>query len=241
MKRTELRNKFLKYKTVESRQVYQCNFCVSLLRKSKRNCYSNLNMKGITGNKNYWKTIKPLFFDKTESAGSITLKENKKITENQNEVANIFNNYFSKVASPLQVPESSNINPKSERVPCPTLKLIMKYRRYPSITAIKYAYKRSSFSFSTVDKVDVIREIKKLNKKKAILNDSISFKISKENVNFFAEFILIFYNNAITTSKFSSFMKMANVIPIFKKGSKSKKKSFRPVTSSVRNFRKISD
>ena len=83
MKRTELRNKFLKYKTVESRQVYQCNFCVSLLRKSKRNCYSNLNMKGITGNKNYWKTIKPLFFDKTESAGSITLKENKKITENQ--------------------------------------------------------------------------------------------------------------------------------------------------------------
>ena len=238
MKRTELRNKFLKYKTVESRQVYQCNFCVSLLRKSKRNCYSNLNMKGITGNKNYWKTIKPLFFDKTESAGSITLKENKKITENQNEVANIFNNYFSKVASPLQVPESSNINPKSERVPCPTLKLIMKYRRYPSIIAIKYAYKRSSFSFSTVDKVDVIREIKKLNKKKAILNDSISFKISKENVNFL---ILIFYNNAITTSKFSSFMKMANVIPIFKKGSKSKKKSFRPVTSSVRNFRKISD
>ena len=139
MKRTELRNKFLKYKTVESRQVYQCNFCVSLLRKSKRNCYSNLNMKGITGNKNYWKTIKPLFFDKTESAGSITLKENKKITENQNEVANIFNNYFSKVVSPLQVPESSNINPKSERVSCPTLKLIMKYRRYPSITAIKYA------------------------------------------------------------------------------------------------------
>ena len=238
MKRTELRNKFLKYKTVESRQVYQCNFCVSLLRKSKRNCYSNLNMKGITGNKNYWKTIKPLFFDKTESAGSITLKENKKITENQNEVANIFNNYFSKVVSSLHVPESSNINPKSERVSCPTLKLIMKYSRYPSITVIQYACKGSSFSFSTVDKVHVIREIKKLNKKKAILNDSISFKISKENVNFL---ILIFYNNAITTSKFPSFLKMANVIPIFKKESKSKKKSFRAVTSSVRNFRKMND
>ena len=238
MKRTELRNKFLKYKTVESRQVYQCNFCVSLLRKSKRNCYSNLNMKGITGNKNYWKTIKTLFSDKTESAGSVTLKENKKITENQNEVANIFNNYFSKVVSSLHVPESSNINPKSERVSCPTLKLIMKYSRYPSITVIQYACKGSSFSFSTVDKVHVIREIKKLNKKKAILNDSISFKISKENVNFL---ILIFYNNAITTSKFPSFLKMANVIPIFKKESKSKKKSFRTVTSSVRNFRKMND
>ena len=238
MKRTEPRNTFLKYKTVESRQVYQCNFCVSLLRKSKRNCYSNLNMKGITGNKNYWKTIKTLFSDKTESAGSVTLKENKKITENQNEVANIFNNYFSKVVSSLHVPESSNINPKSERVSCPTLKLIMKYSRYPSITVIQYACKGSSFSFSTVDKVHVIREIKKLNKKKAILNDSISFKISKENVNFL---ILIFYNNAITTSKFPSFLKMANVIPIFKKESKSKKKSFRTVTSSVRNFRKMND
>ena len=61
MQRTELRNKFLKHKTDESRQSKH-NYCVSLLRKSKRNYYSNLNVKDITDNKKFWKTIKPLFY-----------------------------------------------------------------------------------------------------------------------------------------------------------------------------------
>ena len=99
---------------------------------------------------------------------------------------------------------------------CPTLKSIMKNRRQPSITAIHDAYKRSSFPFSTVEKVDVITEIKKLSKK----------KILKENFNFFAEWICIFYNHVRTTSKFPSFLKMANITPIWKKGSKNKKKIF---------------
>ena len=78
MKRTELRNKFLKHKTDESRQVFvkQRNYCVSLLRKSKRNYYSNLNVKNITDNKKFWKTIKPLFSYKTKSDASIILQDN---------------------------------------------------------------------------------------------------------------------------------------------------------------------
>ena len=63
----------------------------------KKMYYSSLNMRGITDNKKFWKTIKPLFPYKAKSAVTITLKENKKVVENQNEVANIFNNYFSKV------------------------------------------------------------------------------------------------------------------------------------------------
>ena len=113
---------------------------------------------------------------------------------------------------------------------CPTLKSIMKFRRHPSITAIQDAHKGSTFSFSTVEKVDVIREIKNLSKKKAIQDDDIPVKILKENVNFFAECICIFYNYAITTSNFPSFLKIANVTPILKKGSKSKKENFRSVS-----------
>ena len=43
----------------------------------------------------------------------------------------------------------------------------MIYRRHPSITKIQDAYKVSSFSFSTVEKVDAAWEIKKFRKKKA--------------------------------------------------------------------------
>ena len=125
-------------------------------------------MKEITDNKKFYKTIKPLFSDKTKSAVSIALKCNNKIVESQNEVSNIFNDYFSKIVFLLQVPESNNIDPQPEMMSFPTLKSTMKYRRQPSIAAIQYAYKGSSFSFSTVEKVDVIREIKYLSKKKAI-------------------------------------------------------------------------
>ena len=51
-------------------------------------------------------------------------------------------------------------------------------------------------------------------------DDAIPVKILKENVNDFAEYIFPFYHHAITTSKFPSFLKMANVTPIFKKGRK---------------------
>ena len=66
---------------------------------------------------------------------------------------------------------------------CPTLKS----KRHPGITAIKDTYKGSSFSFNTVEKVDVIREIKNLRKKKDIHDNDIPVKILKENVSFFVE------------------------------------------------------
>ena len=76
MKRTELRNKILRHRTVDSRQAFvkQRNYCVSLLKKSKRNYYRNLNVKDTTDNMRFWKTIKSIFSDKAKSAVSIILK-----------------------------------------------------------------------------------------------------------------------------------------------------------------------
>ena len=95
MKRTELRNKFLKHKIVESRQasVKQRNYCISLLRKVKRNYYSNLNVKDITAIKKFWKTIKPLFLIKQNL---LFLSPYKRIRNSwkSNEIADILNNYL---------------------------------------------------------------------------------------------------------------------------------------------------
>lgn len=52
----------------------------------------------------------------------------------------------------------------------------MKYKRHPSITAIRDAYKGSHFSFSIAEEVDVIREIKNLREKKAIHDDDIPMR-----------------------------------------------------------------
>ena len=42
----------------------QRNLCVTLLRKAKRQYFSNLEPKLITDNKKFWKSVKPLFSDK---------------------------------------------------------------------------------------------------------------------------------------------------------------------------------
>ena len=126
-------------------------------------------------------------------------------------------------------------------------------------------FQGSSFSFSTVEKFDVIGKIRYLSKKKAIHDDDTPVKILKANAYFFAKYICIFYNNTITnsnpvdterklnvhktfnlhsvyTEKFPSYLKMVNVTPVFRKGSKNKKENFRPVrifTALQKIFQKL--
>ena len=54
MQRSRLRNAYLKDKTSAARIAYkkQRNVCVSILRKSKKCYYENLDIKNITDNKN---------------------------------------------------------------------------------------------------------------------------------------------------------------------------------------------
>ena len=55
MVRSRLRNKYLKLKTIESRDAYkkQRNYCVSLLRKIKKNFYEHLNPNLISDNRKF--------------------------------------------------------------------------------------------------------------------------------------------------------------------------------------------
>ena len=53
MVRSRLRKTFLKHSTNENKKNYkkQINFCVSLLRKEKKNYFENLDTKNISDNK----------------------------------------------------------------------------------------------------------------------------------------------------------------------------------------------
>ena len=77
MLRTNLRKKFLKNRSNENKTNYlkQGNHCVSLLRKTKREYYSNLEEKKICDNKIFWKMLsKKIKFNER-----ITLIENDEI------------------------------------------------------------------------------------------------------------------------------------------------------------------
>ena len=59
MERMRLRNT-LKNPIVANKLAYtkQINFCVSLLRKTKKEYFANLNEKNITYNRKFWQTVK---------------------------------------------------------------------------------------------------------------------------------------------------------------------------------------
>ena len=69
MERTRLRNTFLKNPSVANKLAYtkQRNFCVSLLRKVKKEYFANLNEKNITDNRKFWQTVKPFLSQKNKS------------------------------------------------------------------------------------------------------------------------------------------------------------------------------
>ena len=62
MKRSRLRNLYQKKKTETTRLAYikQRNYCVSLLRKTKKDHYANLDEKDVADNKQFWRIIKLL-------------------------------------------------------------------------------------------------------------------------------------------------------------------------------------
>ena len=63
MKRTQLRNIYLKLRTIESKLAYtkQRNYYVTLIGKGKKEYYGSIDGKDIMDNKNFWKTVAPLF------------------------------------------------------------------------------------------------------------------------------------------------------------------------------------
>ena len=81
MKRSKLRNKFLKTRNNINKFNYnkQRNFSLPLIRKEKTKQFANLNIKEVTDSKNFWKTIKPCFSGKSENSEKIVLIENDEI------------------------------------------------------------------------------------------------------------------------------------------------------------------
>ena len=84
---------------------------MSLLRKSKKVYYSNLDEKKVTDNKTFWKTIKPFLSDKIVSREKVTLIEEDEIVESDINTAQILNTFFSNIVSKLKIAEYANCNP----------------------------------------------------------------------------------------------------------------------------------
>ena len=165
MTRTRLRNRYNKVRNDENWKAFkkQRNKCVKLLPKAKNDCYGNLNLKLLTDNIKFWRTVKPLFSDRIQTYTAITLLENNELVNDNRIAANIFNDYFVSITESLDIPTvSKNLTPINE-ISDPLDIASTKYKSHPSVKLIiKRVQVEHIFKFEQVSLQEVVVKLQKL-------------------------------------------------------------------------------
>ena len=109
---------------------------MKLHRPRKKNYFNSLNIKKITDNKSFWKTVKSFLSNKSYTKNKITLNEGEDIVESNENVAEIFAKYFTKIISHMNLKEwHTDLNTKD--IENPVLNAIIKHEDHPSIKLIQ--------------------------------------------------------------------------------------------------------
>ena len=64
------------------------------MRKTKINCYENLDEKEIVDENNFWKTFKTLLFNKSITSDKTHLSENGKLISSESKIAEVLKEFF---------------------------------------------------------------------------------------------------------------------------------------------------
>ena len=180
-------------------------------------------MKDVTENKQFWRTIKPFFTEKSKTTNNIILTENNQTVREDRKICQIFNTYFTNITKDLklrQVDESQS------------------FENEESCRLIRENYSGGSFSFKSISKDDIIEGVKKLPSNKASLSNDIPITIIKSFVHCYCEKLASIFNDCLEESKFPNLMKIAEIAPVFKKLDNTSKDNYRPI-STLSNFNKL--
>ena len=210
--KTNLQSDILQYKK-------QRNFVTSLVRKEKQSFFNNLE---LTGNRNkFWEVCKP-YFSKKISLGEdrIFIKENGLLVANENKVAELFNSYFNNITTTLNINiwKPANLQVGSD------------FSTHPSIIKIREYYNNTDnnnlFDFHHVEPKTISETIHNLKKGSGEVPISIVKLLSGAICNNICDGV----NSCIDNCYFPDELKWADIIPVFKKGDRSKCENYRPIS-----------
>ena len=232
MKRTRLRNIYIKNGSVSSKNNYtkQRNFCTNLLRKTKHNYYSNMDINNVTDNNKFWKAVKPCFTDKINTNEQITLVENNDILTDSQKIAETMNDFFINVVEKLEIPENDDILIDTEEIDDPITKAITKYSIHPSIIKISESNfnKKIIINHTTIENVQ--DKILHIDIKKSTSKESIPSKLLIDNCDIISPILCKDFNDGIAKNKFPDMLKLAEIKPTFKKDDRCNKENYRPIS-----------
>lgn len=214
-KKKMLANKFEKLKTSKAWENFrkQRNLVTKLKRKSINKYFIDRCIGG-SKSKDFWPTVKPFLSSKGNNVNKNTvLLENNALINNQNDVCQIFNDFFANVAK--DIGNDSTV--------------VDEY--HPSIMKIKENISDDvRLVFEPVGEKYVSRQLDALDIRKATGHDGISAKLLKNAKPSIVKHVTSIINKSLTTAVFPETLKIAQVVPIHKKNSTLDKGNYRPVS-----------
>ena len=226
MKRSKLKNIANRTKNPEDIARYrrQRNLVVGMNRQAKKSFFSN----HAHTNTSFWKTIKPFFNSKSAPLGErLLIVENEEVISDSSKIASIFNAYFNTIATNLDIPPIPGENIEDLD---PLSTATAKYARHPSILKIKSMFHCHNFELKAVTRDTMIKEILSLNPGKKV-SGSIPIKALQLSVYECADVLTFCFNDSIIRSSiFPDELKLAEIIPVHKKGDTTDKANYRPIS-----------
>ena len=150
MQRSTLQNIFLQERADEEKALYnkQKDLCLSLLRKTMRNYFRQLNTNTVSDSRTFWKTVSPLFSEKAFHSESIALKENNEIVTSET-LNKFFNNAVKNLGIMANLAVTSTLDTSN-----PIFSIVKNHENHPSILRIKKErnYKKLSFCLKFINK-----------------------------------------------------------------------------------------
>ena len=216
LKSISIKNKFYK-KFLKSKDPYwyqQYKFYRDtlnhLIRRSKRNHYKSYFETFKNNSKKIWKGINELLNKSNKTASSeIIIKNNGVLVNDQKQVANRFNEYFTSIAQNLV---DKLRNPKKQ---------YSDYLKDPV---------SNSFMISPVLTAEVLDQLQNLDETKAADSYDIPVNLIKLVQNHIAKPLTTLINLSFSTGYYPKALKYAKVIPIFKAKAKNEVSNYRPIS-----------
>ena len=138
MLRTNLKNIANKTKREQDIRRFkdQRNLVVKLNVKAKRDDFKLIKSKSIENDKQFWKTVNPLFTNKNPMSEKITIDDGK-IVSNDVEIAECFNTYFANITNSLEIDPIFKVVPDQLPTEQMVMRALDKYKVHKSICIIK--------------------------------------------------------------------------------------------------------
>ena len=181
-----------------------------LTRLAKEKYYQKYFQDNIRNSKKVWSKINELIHQrKSKQSTDIYLNENGSLITEQNKVANIFNKYYTNIASKLV-----------DKLP----KINTKYQDY-----LKNPTKNAMY-LSEIEPDEVMKILLSLDITKSADIYNISPKLLKLAAPVICDYLTVIFNKSFDEGTFPDLLKVAKVIPVHKSGSAFEASNYRPIS-----------